>query len=183
MIAAEFVRLVEYETGLPAGTIAGPSRKAAHVRVRTALIMVLRARMREDADGALVHRLSLPQIGALLNRDHSTICAALDRAKALSASDRLFPALCARIQLLAEADDTAERLIAARIAAVVPAPPPLPEPNNQNTMLEQSLRQLASSLPRQVRPRNDMLADDFDGMARARGSIALAEAIRAARAA
>lgn len=175
MIPAEFIRMAEHVANLPSGTIVGPSRLKPHVKVRTAVVHVMRAQLRADPDtGKVEARYSLPVLGRMLGRDHSTIIAALERAERLLAEDPDFVALVNRLHGLADEQDLANQLIAAKVSAKVAAVASTVTPRT---------RMLAVDLKRKVKRRNDMLADDQDGIERAKGSIRLAQAIAAARAA
>lgn len=183
MIPAEFIRMAEHATALPAGTVAGSSRLKRHVHVRTAIVHILRGMVRVDPDtGVVGPRFSLTVIGTFVARDHSTVTAAVDRAERLLASNSRFAELVAQLQALAQAQDLSERLIAARIAAQVAADT-ASAPHDDEQIRIPSAREFAAALKRKVKHRNDMLADDDDAILRARASISLAAAIAAARAA
>ncbi len=74
-------------TGFDAALITGPGRWEILCEIRFAIMLVLRAR-----------GLSLPAIGRLLHRDHSTVFSGLERAEKLRAAGGDFARLCEVIE-------------------------------------------------------------------------------------
>lgn len=124
--------------------------------------------------------LSYPCLGKLMgHRDHSTVIHACQNAEARRACDAIY-----RLR-------TDELLADVPVSDLTPLPPEIvaqfvePEPEEKpvcrpNRASSKGDEVLAENLPAQrVKPKNRIASNDFDGMARFRGTVALAKAIAA----